>query len=289
MCPKIVALTLVCLLGRVSSSKIIGDPVPPPYPILSVHVPEPAAGASERRAAAADRAAEAQAVRDASESLSSLQVEISKGFDALVEKIEAAMNMASGKRSVERSASFVALADPMSTMKDLIASTPVSTAPDMSAITSTSDIIKGIASVDAPQPTPTPLDPRPIIYASCERDTSACPIGWESVGAIFGGDAEYCAAGPTYFGPCVSEPTSFAGMSDAAKTRWSAMCQAVWPCVACERDYSAACPAGWVAAGTSCSPPSGYAGPCGADDFAGYNSAMLDKWSSECGAFWACK
>ena len=121
------------------------------------------------------------------------------------------MNMASGVRSVERSASFVALADPMSTMKDLIASTPVSTAPDMSAITSTSDIIKGIASVDAPQPTPTPLDPRcasgslrwapcisflarpdamscflmcfpplsrPIIYASCERDTSACPIGW---------------------------------------------------------------------------------------------------------------
>ena len=53
---------------------------------------------------------------------------------------------------------------------------------------------------------------------------------------------------------------------------------------ACERDYSAACPAGWVAAGTSCSPPSSYAGPCGAEDFAGYNSAMLEKWSSECGA-----
>ena len=82
------------------------------------------------------------------------------GFDALTAKLEAALSMASGMRGHERSASFVALADPMSTMKDLIASMPVSTAPDMSAISSTSDIIKGIASVDAPQPTPTPLDPR---------------------------------------------------------------------------------------------------------------------------------
>ena len=66
-------------------------------------------------------------------------------------------------------------------------------------------------------------------------DVSAHASAQESVGAIFGGDAEYCAAGPTYFGPCVSEPTSFAGMSDAAKARWSAMCQAVWPCVGARR------------------------------------------------------
>ena len=82
------------------------------------------------------------------------------GFDSLVGKIEVALSMASGMRGVKRSASFVAVADPMSTLKDMIASTTVSTAPDMSAISATSDIVKGIASVDAPQPTPTPLDPR---------------------------------------------------------------------------------------------------------------------------------
>ena len=65
----------------------------------------------------------------------------------------------------------------MSTMTDLIADTPVSSAPDMTAINGASDIVKGIASVEAPAKAPAALDPRPIIYGSCDRDTSGCPLG----------------------------------------------------------------------------------------------------------------
>ena len=49
--------------------------------------------------------------------------------------------------------------------------------------------------------------------------------GWENVGAIYDGATSYCAAGSSYFGPCISEAASFDGKSDAAKARWSASCQ----------------------------------------------------------------
>jgi len=275
------AVTLACLCACAASSKIIGDAVPPPLPVVSVHVPEPAIGSVEQSLAALDKVAQEQAIAEASAKQSKLSSAISAGFEALNTKLAALA-------SQQRAASFVQLRDPMSTMTDLIADTPVSSAPDMTAINGASDIVKGIASVEAPAKAPAALDPRPIIYGSCDRDTSGCPLGWENVGAIYDGATSYCAAGSSYFGPCISEAASFDGKSDAAKARWSASCQAVWPCVVCERDFGAACPAGWSASGTSCSPPSSYSGPCGASDFAGYNKAMREMWSSQCGAFWAC-
>ena len=147
----------------------------------------------------------------------------------------------------------------------------------------------------------------------CERDYSVkCPDKFVNVGRIFGSETEYCAATAEYDGPCASEAHSFKGMSIKAKARWSKLCQTSWPCVLCERNYEAICPQGWTRlnATLSCAPPSSYAGPCRGDDafeytlardatspsflkmistdFSGYNAAMMDVWSAECGAYWPC-
>lgn len=99
-------------------------------------------------------------------------------FSSLCEGLEALNGKLAALTSQQRTASsFVQLQDPMATMTDLIADTPVSSAPDMSAINGASDIIKGIASVEAPAKRGLALDPRPIIYESCERDTAGCPLG----------------------------------------------------------------------------------------------------------------
>ena len=148
---------------------------------------------------------------------------------------------------------------------------------------------------------------------SCERDYSVkCPDNFVSVGRIFGSETEYCAATAEYDGPCASEAHSFKGMSSKAKARWSKLCQASWPCMLCERNYEAVCPEGWARLNEtlSCAPPPSYTGPCRGDDafeytlardvtspaflkmistdFSGYNAAMLDVWSAECGAYWPC-
>ena len=120
----------------------------------------------------------------------------------------------------------------------------------------------------------------------CDRDYSQlCPDGFAGVG---GG---LCAPLSSYEGPCAGEARSLGGLPVAAKERWSAQCAAAWPCKECMRDFSATCPQGWLvdAAGATCSPAAGYAGPCsGPISFAGYNADMLRDFSSSCGAFWAC-
>jgi hypothetical protein len=147
-----------------------------------------AVGAVERNIAAADVAAEAMTMKQAAERMDQMQLALSDGwlclcvraglqserclvnsscvksagFGSLNEKLKTVSRVASQMLGAERSASFVSLADPLSSMKEMIVDTPVSVAPDMSAINAASDIIKGIASVDAPLPAPTPLDPRRV-------------------------------------------------------------------------------------------------------------------------------
>jgi len=121
--------------------------------------------------------------------------------------------------------------------------------------------------------------------ASCDRDfAQPCPDQFEAVGA------GKCAPGAGYQGPCGGGAHSFDGLSAAAKERWSEMCLAWWPCVACRRDFAVLCPGGWVVdAGARCKPTVAYAGPCGAPvDFAGYTRDMFAQWSSGCGAHWPC-
>ena len=72
----------------------------------------------------------------------------------------------------------------------------------------------------------------------CDADFSqACPTG-------FVAGASGCVPTSAYQGPCASEVRSFDGLSDAAKARWSSLCLAQWPCVECDRDFSASCPKG---------------------------------------------
>jgi len=121
----------------------------------------------------------------------------------------------------------------------------------------------------------------------CETDFSqACPSG-------FVAGSSGCVPTSAYQGPCSSDVCSFEGLSDSAKARWSSLCLAWWPCVECDRDFSAACPKGWSSVdGQSrrCQAPGDYVGPC-ADvaEFDGFNAAMLSQWSTSCGAFWECK
>ena len=65
----------------------------------------------------------------------------------------------------------------------------------------------------------------------------------------------------------------FDSYSIAAKTRWSSMCLADWPCRECDRNFQLPCPREWGRApGTqACTPPQQYTCPCvGTVDFTFY-------------------
>lgn len=59
----------------------------------------------------------------------------------------------------------------------------------------------------------------------------------------------------------------------------------------CDRDYSATCPAGFAAEGTTCVATAAYHGPCAgeAHDFSGMSTAAKARWQAQCNAFFPCK
>ena len=205
---------------------------------------------------------------------------------------------------------------PLDDAGEVLAHSPVSIVPDMEATNEASNIIKGLARMPAPPRIFSKhlIDPQLNLGVDlCERDFKIkCPEQFVNVGLIFGGSTEYCAATAEYEGPCASEAVSFEGMSAKAKSRWSDLCQAFFPCIECTRDFEVVCPKGWVRLNDtlSCAPPPTYTGPCRGEDafeytlgrdtssssylqmistdFSGYNAAMLGEWSAECGAFWPC-
>lgn len=154
-------------------------------------------------------------------------------------------------------------------------------------------IIAGLVRVPAPPPPfrVRHLAPRTIVPGSRDRDYGApCPLEWLSVGTLFGGATPYCGAGTEYKGPCADDVFSFSAATQTAKEKWSRKCQAYWPPVECERDYSEQCPLGWTPGASTCRPSASYSGHCqGEVDFAGFNMLMLEAWASECGAFWPCR
>jgi len=171
---------------------------------------------------------------------------------------------------------------------------PVQMVPDTSSSDSAVGIIKGLARIPAPTRTFTEkIDPVVPGVDSCDRDyDDVCPEGWVNIGAVKGGSTEYCHGGTQYFGPCSDEVQSFSSMSTNAKKRWSAACQAFFPCKSCSRDFGQTCPEGWAQVGNTrkCKPEAAYKGICrGAVNFEGYNNAMLESWSEACGAYWKCQ
>jgi CPW-WPC domain-containing protein len=196
---------------------------------------------------------------------------------------------------------FLRASDDSGPVGDVISKTmadmQIAMAPDTSKFEDASELIRGMALVPGPplgMASRSFLDPRvDADPASCDRDYSvACPASFVNVGPIKGGDEEYCAASPEYDGPCNAEGYRLTKMSRKARERWSATCQANWPCKVCERDFTEVCPEGWsnVAGTMECKPPTDYDGPCkGGSDFAEYNVAMLKRWSAACRAYWKCK
>lgn len=184
---------------------------------------------------------------------------------------------------------------PMDDLGGVLRNSPIAVVPNNEQSDEASQIIKGLASVPAPE-SPFPklrIDPKPDLgVESCDRDFNiACPRDFVNIGQVKGGEIDYCSANSRYQGPCANEAYTFQQMSRQAKARWANMCQADWPCVRCDRDYRAVCPQSWKREGQlSCSPLPDYMGPCrGAVDFTSFNVQMLEHWSASCGAHWACR
>ena len=122
---------------------------------------------------------------------------------------------------------------------------------------------------------------------NCQTDHGAlCPDGF-----VLLPQSQSCLAGQDYEGPCSERAYDFHTLSIRAKRRWSELCLASWPCIWCERDFSKPCPDGWrQTAGGTCEAAVEYDGPCSPNaDLSGFNAAMLEQWSSHCGAYWSCK
>jgi len=185
-------------------------------------------------------------------------------------------------------AGFVSLSEPtFDDVASVFEHAPVEAFEARKDVASTSALVKELAAQPAPaSPIASQvLDPvRHHAVAACDRDfAQQCPVEFEPVGM------SHCAPAATYVGPCGGSH-DFAGLSVAAKARWSDMCLAWWPCVSCERDFAGLCPMAWALdAGTVCKPGPDYAGPCGTPvDFAGYTRSMLAQWSATCDAHWPC-
>eukprot|EP00927_Polykrikos_kofoidii_P037029 TRINITY_DN311_c0_g2_i1.p1 TRINITY_DN311_c0_g2~~TRINITY_DN311_c0_g2_i1.p1 ORF type:complete len:224 (-),score=24.52 TRINITY_DN311_c0_g2_i1:139-780(-) len=157
---------------------------------------------------------------------------------------------------------------------------------------SAGEIIRGLNEIPRPQSSlkRALIDPAPAVGAeSCDRDYGMpCPLLFHPVGDIIGNGHNYCAPSPEYLGPCTG-PFVASALSTTRKAEWSNECQAFWPCVYCQRDFRN-CPRTWTRIeGTSrCAPPDDYLGNCEETDFLNHNAAMMDEWSSDCGAFWEC-
>ena len=124
----------------------------------------------------------------------------------------------------------------------------------------------------------------PSMGPTCSRDyAAACPYGWLWL-ADDEGKIE-CRAPPMqrrFFcigqRPCLckerdaryrtcSPVQRFDGMSPHEKQAWERVCAQRFPCAtrsSCEKDWLAACPAGWYEynGGASCLAPRDYAGKC---------------------------
>jgi len=180
---------------------------------------------------------------------------------------------------------------PMDDISSVWTDSTVGSAVDPTPFAEASKVLRAVARVPAPKSQARDGAEPAIPLAMCDRDYNAlCPGGFVRVGAIKDGDEEYCIGASDYTGPC-DGAYAFARMTPRAKSRWSDMCLSYWPCKHCARDTRAPCPQGWYqqTRGGACTPSSEYEGPCDAPvAFWSYNAVMRDKWSSLCGAYWAC-
>ena len=180
----------------------------------------------------------------------------------------------------------------ISDIGDVFGEHVVNDVPMSQSVVAASNIMKSMSRL------PPPVSPfavarlDPSLDDTCDRDYDQdCPQSFVSIGSIFGGATSYCAADTTYAGPCDSDVFNFDSYSHSAKSRWSSLCLANWPCRECTRDFQSPCPSGWGrgSGARTCTSPSQYSGPCsGTVDFAFYNKDMLSEWSSQCGAYWEC-
>ena len=140
---------------------------------------------------------------------------------------------------------------------------------------SASEMMLGLS--HAPHPTTASVA---AAATGCARDYNSCPAG-------FSASSSGCSK-TSYSGACSANNLALSNMSLSSKIRFANQCGAPFPCATGARNYSTKCPQGWSnSSGSSCEPPADYTGACQAQDFSGYNAAMLAKWEQLCSAYWA--
>jgi len=183
-----------------------------------------------------------------------------------------------------------AATSPIDEISSVWSNSKIGVAVDTAPFEGASSIMRALAHVPASKLQGLDVVDPAISPGTCDRDYSAlCPGGFVRIGPVKDSAEEYCTGAPDYTGPC-DGAFAFGGMSPSAKSRWSEMCLSYWPCKRCTRENQTPCPQGWhQEAGGACKALPEYEGPCDAPvDFGSYNAAMRDKWSSQCGAYWAC-
>mmetsp|Transcript_8898 Transcript_8898/g.24650 ORF Transcript_8898/g.24650 Transcript_8898/m.24650 type:complete len:289 (+) Transcript_8898:81-947(+) len=119
--------------------------------------------------------------------------------------------------------------------------------------------------------------------ACSEYDLSApCPQGWEEM------HEGQCLAPLSYRGPC--DALQAVGRDEKERRSLANQCAVEWPCLdaACERNYTAPCPSGWLHRGDGvCEAPPLYSGSCQKLSRM-YGHAYKREFENRCGAQWPC-
>lgn len=128
-----------------------------------------------------------------------------------------------------------------------------------------------------------PVHEMPVPAGGCQKDSSACPLGWRSKGVL-------CYAGASYAGPCAPVYDQ-SDMSEEARFAFARQCKVEFPCQGdCVLDFRSACPSAWRQTEQgACAAPASYAGDCNPRlDAQGMSNADKQAFGVQCGARWPC-
>ena len=89
----LLALLLFSVEGLQKPRGVVGDPVPPPYPVVNVHVPEPRMGTGEFKSAAIARRHEQDALLSLEDQIASVEKQTSATMATLALQLRNVVDM----------------------------------------------------------------------------------------------------------------------------------------------------------------------------------------------------
>ena len=89
----LLSLLLLFVQGLQTPRGVVGDPVPPPYPVVNVHVPEPSMGTDEFKLAASARRHEQDALLSLEDQIASVEKQASATMSTLALQLRNVVDM----------------------------------------------------------------------------------------------------------------------------------------------------------------------------------------------------